>query len=70
MKIRFKILLLLFFVVFYQCEKEKKEAFKKTPLTLEKKEKQIEKEQIKKKKITIKKTLGKKYTNQMKEFFL
>jgi len=43
MKIRFKILLLLFFVVFYQCEKEKKEAFKKTPLTLEKKEKQIEK---------------------------
>ena len=43
MKIRFKILLLLFFVVFYQCEKEKKAPLKKAPLKLEKKEKRIEK---------------------------
>ena len=43
MKIVFKILLLLFFVVFYQCEKEKKAPLKKVPLKLEKKEKRIEK---------------------------
>ena len=43
MKIVLKILLLLFFVVFYQCEKEKKAPLKKAPLKLEKKEKRIEK---------------------------
>ncbi|CAI8325862.1 MAG: Putative bifunctional phosphatase/peptidyl-prolyl cis-trans isomerase [Polaribacter sp. SA4-10] len=43
MKIVFKILFLLFFVVFYQCKEEKKTPLKKTPLKLEKKEKRIEK---------------------------
>jgi len=43
MKIVLKILLLLFFVVFYQCEKEKKAPLKKAPLKLEKKEKSNEK---------------------------
>jgi len=43
MKIVLKILLLLFFIVFYQCEKEKKAPLKKAPLKLEKKEKRIEK---------------------------
>ena len=43
MKIVYKILLLLFFIVFYQCKKEKKAALKKATLTLEKKEKKIEK---------------------------
>ena len=43
MKIVLKILLLLFFIVFYQCEKEKKAPLKKAPLKLEKKEKSNEK---------------------------
>jgi|TARA_B110000238_G_scaffold183895_1_gene210798 peptidylprolyl isomerase len=43
MKIVFKILFLLFFVVFYQCKEEKKTPLKKTPLKLEKKEYRIEK---------------------------
>ena len=43
MKIVLKIIFLLFFVVFYQCEKEKKAPLKKAPLKLEKKEKRIEK---------------------------